>query len=345
MSTVEIKSEIPAELACVIHTSHLPAAQRCTYDNTKNTGVFVSVGAGYGITVDEVRATGANCVQLHAPNNLQDPEAVGQLKAAIRTLIDSGITIGALVGGAPEDDWSSIANVHKTVGLAPEAYRKERLAYYKLLVDIAAECGIKHQMQINVNGHLGSFGALKDEDRRDFIDAVRNLCEYCEVANVKFDVETGPETADELLGLLAEVNHPALGINFDAANMVLYGSGDPLEAFRKLLPCVSAIHLKGAEVTGGTPGVDWGKEVNPFSGHEKSKKILEDLLRAGGIAKGGRPIQVFVEREIPGESPDQKLQGMSLSLREMREIMGELTVKINEENNVDFSQLVFSSMA
>ena len=45
---------------------------------------------------------------------------------------------------------------------------------------------------------------------------------------------------------LAELSHPALGINFDPANMVLYGKGDPVYALETLKPWVKHVHIKDA---------------------------------------------------------------------------------------------------
>jgi len=39
-------------------------------------------------------------------------------------------------------------------------------------------------------------------------------------------LETGQESASELLQLLRKLNHPGLGVNFDPANMILYGKGE-----------------------------------------------------------------------------------------------------------------------
>ncbi len=47
-----------------------------------------------------------------------------------------------------------------------------------------------------------------------------------------------------LLQFIADVARPNLKINFDPANMILYGSGDPLEAFKVLQHHVLSVHCK-----------------------------------------------------------------------------------------------------
>ena len=43
-------------------------------------------------------------------------------------------------------------------------------------------------------------------------------------------LETGQETADGLLQFIADVGRDNLFVNFDPANMILYGTGEPIEA-------------------------------------------------------------------------------------------------------------------
>ena len=54
--------------------------------------------------------------------------------------------------------------------------------------------------------------------------------------NVTLLMETGQESAEELRDFLEKLNHPALGVNFDPANMILYGKGNPVEAVGILGP-------------------------------------------------------------------------------------------------------------
>jgi sugar phosphate isomerase/epimerase len=43
------------------------------------------------------------------------------------------------------------------------------------------------------------------------------------------------------------VARPNLRINFDPANMILYGTGDPIEALRLLAPHVVSVHCKDGD--------------------------------------------------------------------------------------------------
>jgi L-ribulose-5-phosphate 3-epimerase len=46
---------------------------------------------------------------------------------------------------------------------------------------------------------------------------------------------------------LRDVNRPNLRINFDPANMILYGTGDPIEALGVLAPYVVSVHCKDGD--------------------------------------------------------------------------------------------------
>ena len=58
-------------------------------------------------------------------------------------------------------------------------------------------------------------------------DVARDICDHCAKNGQNFTLETGQEPAHVLLRFIADVARPNLKINFDPANMILYGTGDP----------------------------------------------------------------------------------------------------------------------
>ena len=62
----------------------------------------------------------------------------------------------------------------------------------------------------------------------------RDLCDHCRAQGQRVHLETGQESADTLARFLAAVERDNLFVNFDPANMILYGSGDPIDALRKV---------------------------------------------------------------------------------------------------------------
>ena len=84
---------------------------------------------------------------------------------------------------------------------------------------------------------------------------------------------------------LEELSHPALGVNFDPANMILYNQGNPIDAVRTLAPWISHVHIKDA-CRAKQPGT-WGAEV-PWGegevGPEAFLGALDEIGFAGTLA-------------------------------------------------------------
>lgn len=85
------------------------------------------------------------------------------------------------------------------------------------------------------------------DERRQLVSRLRLFCDIAQDHGLTLIVETHPNTlADRLastLGLVEEVDHPALGLNFDVLH-VWEGGDDPLEALEALRPHVRHYHLK-----------------------------------------------------------------------------------------------------
>ena len=86
-------------------------------------------------------------------------------------------------------------------------------------------------------------------------DRLRKLGDEAADHGVKIGIETHPDLADN--GRVARqtmeaVNHPAVGINFDTANVLFYADGpsDTIEELKKVLPWVVSVHLKDYSGTG-----------------------------------------------------------------------------------------------
>jgi sugar phosphate isomerase/epimerase len=73
---------------------------------------------------------------------------------------------------------------------------------------------------------------------------VRRICDYAARHGQSFVLETGQEPADILLTFLRDVDRKNIGINFDPANMIMYGTGDPIQALSVLGPHVISVHCK-----------------------------------------------------------------------------------------------------
>ena len=99
----------------------------------------------------------------------------------------------------------------------------------------------------------------------------------CRKYGVTLILESGQETAEDLAAFLPRV--PGVFINFDPANMILYGKGKPRAALRVLYPWIRQVHVKDARET-KVPGT-WGEEVPWGEGEVGGEAFLADLEALG----------------------------------------------------------------
>ena len=173
-----------------------------------------------------------------------------------------------------QEDYSSLESIKATGGIVPDQYWQANSKRVFDAIDITAELGVKY-----LSLHFG-FLDLTDSDRAEKLcDKVKVLADQAAQKNVQLLMETGQESAAELRQFLEELSHPALGVNFDPANMILYDKGDPIEAVQILAGWVKHIHIKDAIRT-KVPGT-WGEEVLWPTGRVGSAEFLKVLKKIG----------------------------------------------------------------
>jgi sugar phosphate isomerase/epimerase len=129
-------------------------------------------------------------------------------------------------------------------------------------------------------------------------------------------LETGQETADGLLQFLTDVERENLFVNFDPANMILYGTGEPIEALKKIGSYVRSVHCKDA-LWANQPGEAWGQEVPLGDGQVNMEAYLKTLLEIGYDGP------LTIEREIPQEPARQKAE-IGKAVRLLEELKSKL---------------------
>ena len=141
------------------------------------------------------------------------------------------------------EDYADIPTVKRTVGFIPRDTRTAREVRTREVGEFAAAIG--------VNAFACHIGMVPDDPRdEDYVgvrDLVRRICDFAAEREQTFAMETGQEPADVLLRFFEDVDRPNLRINFDPANMILYGSGEPIAALRKLARHVVSIHCKDGD--------------------------------------------------------------------------------------------------
>ncbi len=256
-------------------------------------GVFASIDAGLGVNLDVAHELGVPTVQLHAPKKeTRTPQHAEQFLARLEKL---GIRITVVFGGFEGESYADIPTTAQTVGLVPPETRAERTQEMKEIADFAKLLGVDA-----VGLHLGFITHdTADPLYQQVVDVTRDVCDHCKANGQRFHLETGQESADGLLQFLADVDRENLFVNFDPANMILYGSGEPIEALRKVGRYVRSVHCKDGKWA-EKPGQEWGAEVPLGEGDVGMENFLRTLDEIGYDGP------LTIEREIPQEPQRQK---------------------------------------
>jgi len=174
---------------------------------------------------------------------------------APRVLRDAGIEIVSGMLATVGEDYTTLDTIRRTGGVAPTATWSATRDRASRVADVAAAAGIEL-----VTMHAGFIPEdVTDRSRAVVLHRLKEIGDLLASRNLRLGLETGQEDAPTLMAALDELDHPAIGVNFDPANMILYDMGDPVEAVRTLGSRVVQVHIKDARRT-STPG-EWGTEV------------------------------------------------------------------------------------
>lgn len=208
--------------------------------NDRELGVIFWAGADPAATLAPYIDLGLRCGQLGVPGDYPLEGAAAKWKPALEA---AEFRLFTVVGAYTGEDYADIPTVERTVGFIPEATRAERVERTMRLSGFAAELGVP-----GIGCHVGfvpedtaapAYTAVRED--------VRRICDHAARHGQTFALETGQEPARVLLEFIRDVNRPNLRINFDPANMILYGTGDPIEALDVLSPYVVTVHCKDGD--------------------------------------------------------------------------------------------------
>jgi L-ribulose-5-phosphate 3-epimerase len=258
-------------------------------------GVFTSVDAGLGVHLDVAQELGVPSVQIHAPHQQTRTEQTA--KTFLGKCADAGITITAVFGGFDGESYADIETTKRTIGLVPENTRAARLSEMKEIADFAQLLGCQ-----TVALHIGFVSEdTAGENYKSLLDVTRDLLDHCKANGQQLNLETGQESADHLLHFIGDVGRDNLFINFDPANMILYGTGDPIAALKKVGRLVRSVHCKdGKWAPAGQRGKAWGTEVPLGEGDVGMETYLRTLKEIGYFGP------LTIEREIAHDRARQK---------------------------------------
>lgn len=223
-----------------------------------------------------------------------DCDAVDQLLRESAVSFCSGMmeTVG--------EDYSTIESIRRTGGIRPDEHWQENLDRANKNAVIAHQLGIKL-----VTFHAGFVPSTETLEYQTVVDRVHEISDVFGLHGIQLALETGQEHPEVLLDMLDIPALSQVGVNFDPANMILYGSGDPLVALGILKDRIVQIHMKdavesknpkqwGTEVPAGQGEVDWDiffatvqslpNDINIIIEREAGDQRIADIIKARDIA-------------------------------------------------------------
>jgi L-ribulose-5-phosphate 3-epimerase len=246
-------------------------------------GLIIAIGKDPGAAIAKVRDLELPSCQVYVDDF--DPNGV----AALRQALDQNkIEATSFVVGGPGREVWDFYDGPLTIGLVPRDTRAARIAHLKKASDFAKQCGIPA-----VQTHCGFIPENPNDPLyKETVIAMREVAEYCKRNGQNFRYETGQETPITLVRAILDVGLDNQGVNFDLANLILYGKANPVDAIETLAPYIQGIHAKDGFFP--TNPRQLGEEVPIGNGKVDFPLIIARLkeLQYGGA--------VTIEREISG---------------------------------------------
>jgi len=191
-------------------------------------------------------------------------------KNYLNVIEQDGWQLTATMIGFPQEDYSTLESIRRTGGIVPDNCWEQNKKLVLDAIKLTASLGAKY-----LEFHFGFI----DTANTALADRVKYLADAAAKNGVVLLMETGQETAQTLAAFLEKLAHPALAVNFDPANMILYGKGEPTEAVKVLGRWIRHVHAKDA-LRSPVAG-QLGKEVVWGSGHVSGEVFLKVLKQTG----------------------------------------------------------------
>lgn len=246
-------------------------------------GLIIDIGRDPDAALAKVQNLGLPTVQVWTTEF--DSDLAASLRQALQKF---GLEATSLVTGGPGEEVYDFYAGPRTIGLVPQQTRSARVTRLKSASDFAKQCDIPA-----VQTHCGFIPENpNDPVYTDLIPVVREVAAYCRRNGQNFRYETGQETPITLVRAIKDVGLDNQGVNFDLANLILYGKANPLDAIELLAPYIQGIHAKDG--LWPTNPRELGREVPIGKGKVDFPQIIARLkaLQYRGA--------VTIEREISG---------------------------------------------
>ena len=266
-------------------------------------GIIIGIEGDLAANFQEAIDMGFPTCQLNIWNQaLYTDENAAKVTDAVKK---TGMEISGLWAG-----WSGPAvwdfySGPETLGLAPKAFRGIRL------MELYAASAFAEKINVtDVITHVGFIPETPNhEDFYGIVAVLRPLAETMKRRGQYFLFETGQETPITLIRTIEEIGTGNLGINFDSANLILYGKANPIDAAKIFGKYIRNTHIKDGKYP--VTGKELGEEAAPGEGDVNYPELIKTLKSIGYTGC------LTIEREIHGEEQKKdilKAKDMLLAL-------------------------------
>ena len=181
------------------------------------------------------------------------------------------LEVSATAVGFAGEDYSTLQTIEATGGFVNPEQFEPRFRHLCDMAELTRTLGVGI-----LTTHIGFVpGDAQDPCRAHMVESVRKVADALADRGIVLGMETGQESPDLLLAFIDQVDRENVKVNFDPANMILYGSSDPIEALDKLQDHIVHVHVKDA-----TPAIRsgaWGSDVPLGEGEVGIDRYLRKL--------------------------------------------------------------------
>lgn len=254
----------------------------------------------------QVKQLGLKQVQLVLNPVIDD---AARWEQVAQVLDGHGITVRSGMFYCVGEDYSTLEAIRETGGVIRDETWPDNERIAQNAAATAQSLGISV-----VSTHAGFLPEEPSDPRFEkLVQRIARLAEILDDHGHTLLFETGQEEADTLLRFLEALDGAGaenVGVNFDPANMILYGKGDPVASLTKLMPRVRQVHAKDATST-QVPGT-WGKEVAVGTGEVDWPAFMQVLAEADFEGP------IMIERE----AGEQRIADIGSAVRVLTQAMG-----------------------
>jgi sugar phosphate isomerase/epimerase len=174
---------------------------------------------------------------VHVSTSDFSSDMARRLRAA---LDNNGIEATALVSSGPGEEKYDLYEGPLTYGIVPRRYRRQRVDHLKRTSDFARQLNIP--VTFNQWGYIPEVPS--DPLYEPTVKAVQEIAAHCKANGQVFVNETGQETPVTLLRTILDTGMDNVKVVLDAANLILYGKGSPVDSLDVIGKYVIGVHAK-----------------------------------------------------------------------------------------------------